>query len=107
LIQYIGTGLLGLHYAASVVASFMAVNYIGFRLNKEFTFRNEDSRVFGQAARYYGLMGISLATNLVTMALLVDGLGFHYLIAALLVTTIFVLMNFAAHRWITFGPPSK
>ena len=102
-IQYSGTGLIGLHYAVSVSVSFVIVNYIGFRLNKAFTFGDRDPRIVRQATRYYGVMVLSLAANLALMAILVDGLGLHYLVAALLVTAFFVCLNFLAHRTITFG----
>ncbi len=104
---YVATGLLGLHYAFSVTLSFLIINYVGFWLNKTFTFGDRSPRVVQQAARYYAVMGASLAANLTLMFLLVERAGIHYLISAAIVTVLFFFANFLGHRVITFASTGK
>ena len=103
-VLYVGAGLLALNYLVSVTIAFAVVNWIGFLLNKHFAFRDRQPQIVAQAIRYYGLLGASLAANLMLMTLLVDGLGLNYLVASLFVSVLFAALNFLGHLRITFAP---
>jgi glycosyltransferase involved in cell wall biosynthesis/putative flippase GtrA len=88
-------------WAATTVA-FVVVNAVGYWLNKHYTFRRRDTPIPREAARYYLIMVASLAANLTAMWLLVDVAGLYYLLASLLLTIAFTVMNFTLQRQYTF-----
>ncbi len=97
-------GILGWDYLLATVAVFIAVNAGAFVLNRGWVFGS--NRPVGQSlARYYAVMAVSLAINLFLMRVLVEAIGFHYLLASVMVSAILAVMNFVAHDRITFGPP--
>lgn len=104
---FVGTDIIGLDYLVSVTIAFFAINLVGFLLNKHYAFRDRQPQVVRQAARYYVVLGLSLAANLALMGLLVDGLGVHYLVASVIVTVLFAALNFLGHLRITFAPNGK
>jgi putative flippase GtrA len=94
-------GLFGWPYLNATVVVFIAGNLFGYAANRRFTFESLASRG-PELARWYLVMGISLAANLAAMAALVDGLGLHYLVASVVLSIAFALVNFAAHDQFTF-----
>ncbi len=102
-ILHVGTGVLGYHYLLSVLAGFLLSNALGFRLNKSFTFEDDQPRIVQQMGRYYLVMAASLGANLALTWLLVGGAGIHYLLASVIVSSIFLVLNFVLHARLTFS----
>jgi glycosyltransferase involved in cell wall biosynthesis/putative flippase GtrA len=92
-------------WAATIVA-FVVVNAVGYWLNKHYTFRRRETPIPREAARYYLIMVASLAANLTAMWLLVDVARLHYLLASLLLTIAFTVLNFTLQRRYTFRSSS-
>jgi glycosyltransferase involved in cell wall biosynthesis/putative flippase GtrA len=100
---WILVGRAGLGYLGATVVVFFVVNWVGFALNRGFTFGRREAAPAPQALRYFTGMALSLALNLAAMWVLVDRLGIHYLAASLVVTVVFVCLNFVMHRDWTFS----
>ena len=75
------------------------VNYV---LNYRYTFRS--ARRHREALpRFFAVAAAGLLLNTTLMAILIDGLGVHYLIAQIVTTLGVLLWNFLANRHWTFG----
>lgn len=99
-------GVLGWGYLVATVIVFITGNAGAFVLNRGWVFGSR--RAIGPSlARYYGVMAISLMINLVLMRLLVETVGFHYLVASVTVSGMLAVMNFVAHDRITFSQPRR
>jgi putative flippase GtrA len=83
--------------------AFFAVNFLGFWLNRHFTFRAKREAAVAQAPRFYFVQGVSLALNLACMYLLVGVVGVNAVLASLSVSALFAIASFVAHRGWTFG----
>lgn len=94
--------VLSMNYTAAIVVCFWLVNYIGFYLNRHFSFQASNGNFFRQAKQYYVIMGCSLLANLTLMMILVEYFEFHYFYSSLLVTGLFFMGNFLAHKLWTF-----
>jgi putative flippase GtrA len=92
----------GLHYLASIAVAFMTINAGGYLLNKYFTFGRAGTSMWREVGMYYRVMFTSMLLGLFAMFVLVDLLGFNYLIAAVLLTAVLTLRNFIMHRDRTF-----
>lgn len=92
------------NYLLACFLAFFALNLLGYLANKAYTFRLGGEVVPVELWRYYVVMGISLATNLALMALLVEVAGVRPLLAALVVTLVLAAANYAGHVWVTFRP---
>lgn len=99
-VMWMLTGLLGIHYLISTTVVFFAVNPIGYLLNKKFTFEHTSLHFVLQLFRYYAVTAGTLLFTLILSALLVDGIGLHYLTTNALIAIGMVVFNFAGHlRW--------
>ena len=99
-------GVLGWGYLQATVVVFLLVNGAAFVLNRGWVFRHRGA-VAPSVARYYLIMAISLALNLLLMRVLVGTVGFNYLLASLVVSLLLGVGNFAAHQQITFRSPGS
>lgn len=99
-------GVLGWGYLVATVAVFVIGNAVAFVLNRSWVFGSHRS-VIPSLARYYGVMATSLGLNLILMHLLVENIGFHYLVASVLVSAIMAGANFVAHDRFTFSVPTS
>ena len=95
-------GVLGWGYLQATVVVFLLGNGAAFALNRRWVFRHRGA-VAPSAARYYGIMAISLGLNLLLMRVLVGTVGLNYLLASPVVSLLLGVGNFAAHQHITFG----
>ena len=92
--------MLGLHYLASTLISFLMLTPLAFVLQKVATFRTPRSRAPVEWPRYFVTMGSSLAANLALMYALVTLAGVWYLAASVVVTVVFLVGNFLVNdRW--------
>lgn len=101
-------GGLGLQYLWATVAVFLIVNAYGFFANRRWVFRVAD-RPARRLLRYYVTMAGSLGVNLLSMALLVDGLKLSYLIASVITSAWLAPILYLIHGRVAFtreGRPS-
>ncbi|GHA85005.1 hypothetical protein GCM10007067_23690 [Lysobacter bugurensis] len=97
-------------YLLACTLSFFILNFVGYRLNKAYSFRMGRTVSTREVARYYGVMATSLLVNLALMYVAVSHLELNYLLASLAVTALLAVANFTAHSGFTFGrtlPPES
>jgi len=101
---YLLTGLLHLHYLVSTAILTVTVNFLGFKVNKNFTFSEKDykSSSIVQFTKYNGVSVFSFCMVLILMYVLVDLVNVWYLAANLLVSFIMAFVNFYIHKKITY-----
>jgi len=97
LFMWCATGLLEIHYLVATFLAFFVLNPIGFLLNRFFTFSAARGPWRTQIFRYHWAMLSSLVLNLAIVALLVDGLGLHYLAATVLSMFAMTVFNYIIH----------
>lgn len=86
----------------AALAGFLVGGVISYLLNRRWTFASERSH--GAAVPRFALVAlVGFALTGLSMALLTDGLGFHYLPAQLVTTGLVVLWTFLANRFWTFA----
>lgn len=100
LFMWCATGILGIHYLVATFLGFFILNPIGFLLNRIFTFSATGASWKVQIFRYHFALIGSLLVNLILIALLVDGLGVHYLAATVVSMIVTMVLNYVAHeKW--------
>jgi hypothetical protein len=93
--------ILGIHYLVAFPIVFLLMNALAYVKAGSFAFRVGQRDTAG-LIRYYGISLISLATNWVLLALLVEMAGIQYLLAVVGLTALNAPLNFLAHRKFTF-----
>jgi putative flippase GtrA len=103
LILYILTGILHFHYLVSVLVQTVAVNTIGFYLNKRFTFKKRKDGFWKGLIKYNSVMISSFLIVSILMYFLVDVLHIWYLSSFVIVTISTIIFNFVFHKKWTFN----
>lgn len=99
---YCLTTLFNIHYLFSTFLSLIFVNFIGFYLNKYYTFKTHKNRFWRELWKYYSVTLSSFLWNLILMYIFVDILGIWYLHGSLTITVIFIIYNFLLHQYWSF-----
>ena len=93
--------LVGAHYVAMTVLSFVLVTPLGYVLHTSFTFRERRSW------RGFLLFSSGVATGfpifLLSMAILCSGLGLPVVLAAPITTAVVIFWNFGSAHWAILG----
>ena len=89
---------IGLHYALSLVFSFLIVVVLGYRLHSGWTFR-QAVRTRESFGRYALIASANYPASLAGMFLFVDVLDFSVPLASPIVTVLLFGLNFAGNRW--------
>ena len=100
------TDKLGFHYLLSCIVTVIAVNYVGYQLNRTFTFGDTRRATIHQDIRgfiRYNLVSIvSFILVMVQMFVFVDVFGMWYIYANILAGISMAFVNFSLHRLITY-----
>jgi putative flippase GtrA len=88
----------GLHYAVSLVYSFVIVVVVGYLLHSGWTFRGAQ-RSGTSFLRYVLVASANYPASLVGMYIFVDVMGFVVPIASPIVTVLLFIVNFLGNRW--------
>lgn len=96
------TESVGAHYLIATAIVFMAVNFLTFLLQQRFTFVTWRGLFMPGLMRYYGVMGLSLLGNLLGMYILVGRAGMSVIFASVILSVLFLLLNFVLHDSFTF-----
>lgn len=78
--------------------SLLLVNFLGWALNRMWTFESTARDTKREFARYLAVNVLGFGITLSLMALMVSGLGINYLVASMLVAGLMMLTNFVIHR---------
>lgn len=95
---YVFTDFLGLHYILSLIITLIYVNFIGFYLNKIYTFKTPKKYFFRELWKYYSVMSSGFCLNVSSMYLLVDIFKIWYIYAAVIVSIGLLFFNFFMHK---------
>jgi putative flippase GtrA len=96
-------GGLGFHYLHASLWGFVAGTWVNYQLSVRWVFGYRAVQQAGMEFGLFLLVGvITLGFSLGLMALLVDGLALHYLMAKCVVTAFTLIANFAARRILLF-----
>ena len=103
LVLYVATDIWGWHYLLSMLLSIAVANTLGWFLNRVWTFGSSSSKLLSEYIRYLTVNLSSFAFSLLSMAVLVTGVGVHYLVASALNAIVLTVFNFLAHRGWSFA----
>jgi putative flippase GtrA len=95
---YLLTNILKINYLISTIIALIYINFIGFYLNKYYTFKTHRKRFWQELWKYYSVMFSGFIINLFFMYLLVDVFHVWYLYASLILTVCFIIYNFLMHK---------
>lgn len=95
---YLFTDIVGLHYMISMCITVVLVNFLGWLLNRLWTFRSNSIHTREQILRYFVVNLFAFGITLAVAAVLVSGFGIHYLVANAIVAILMMLVNFVAHK---------
>lgn len=95
---YVFTDILKLNYIFSLIIALIYVNFIGFCLNKNYTFRTPKKLFFQELYKYYSVMFSGFILNISLMFFLVDIIGLWYIKAAIIVSVLLLFVNYILHN---------
>lgn len=93
---------LGAYAVAASAIGFLAGAVTNYLLNYSVTFRSRKSHSEA-ATKFASVAALGVGLNVVVMAVCVNWMGFHYLVAQILATGLVLLWNFTANRVWTFA----
>lgn len=103
---YLFTDLFGVWYLASTTIAFVLGFFVGFVLQKYWTFGNRHTALVGRELALYATAGaVNLALNGVGMYLLVDRLHLWHLASQILVSGFLAVVSFLFYRSFIFVSP--
>lgn len=104
-VLYVGTDIFRWHYLASMLASILIANSLGWFLNRRCTFSGSRFSWWVEYLRYMSVSLSSMVISLLLMILCVSVLGWHYLLSSAAIALAMLVINFVAHRDWSFSPP--
>jgi putative flippase GtrA len=99
---YIFTDILHLWYLASAAIAYLVAWTIHYTLNKNITFQNHSKQVGKQFSVFIIIAVAALLINLALLSFFVEVLKLWYILAQVCVVLIMFMVNYLAHKFITF-----
>ena len=97
------TEVLGFWYLHSAFLGAFLGGITGFILERNWTFMKQDGKLFVQAIKYLLVWAISISLNVTSIFLLVEYLGYQYIISKIIVAIIIGIgFNFLLHKYFIF-----
>lgn len=97
-LMYLSTSILGINYLISTVISIVITNFIGFALNKYYTFQTHKKLFWREMWKYYSVMLSSYILNIIFMYFLVNFINIWYIYANLVLIVLLTPYNYLLHR---------
>lgn len=94
------------HYLPANVFSFSVAATWSYTLNRRWTFRDRTSRIRRQYPKFFLVAVIGLGLTSLFLAVFIDLIGLHDLIAKAITVVLVTFWNFSANRTWTFRPPA-
>lgn len=104
---YLLTDHVGLNYLVSMALALVVVNFVGWLLNRLWTFGSTSDDRSGEFGRYLLVNLGSAGVTMVLMALLVSGLHMHYLVASVAVSIAMMFLSYFVHKQWSFRKLEK
>lgn len=98
IMMYVLTSLIHINYLISTFITIIATNFIGFYLNKYYTFQTKKKLFWRELWKYYSVMLSSYILNVFAMYVLVDLVNIWYLYANILLMAILTPFNYLFHK---------
>ena len=95
---YLLVTVLQIHYLFSFILVFVGGNFIGFYLNKYYTFRTKTRNLWKELWKYYSIMLSSFGINLILMYIMVKYLNVWYIYATIIITIGCTVYNYFLHN---------
>ncbi len=102
LCMYMFTSVLVINYLISTIITIITTNFIGFYLNKYYTFRTHQKRFWRELWKYYSVMMSSYVLNVLAMYVLVDVCKIWYLWATIILIFVLTPYNYLFHKLWSF-----
>lgn len=105
-LMYLLTSIFLINYLISAIITILITNYIGFFLNKVFTFQTDKKLFWRELWKYYGVMLSSNMINLCIIYTLVDIIRIWYLYANMVSIVALTPVNYLLHKYWSFKKKS-
>lgn len=102
MMMYALTSLAGISYLISTVITIIITNFIGFALNKFYTFKTHQKLFWREMWKYYSVMLSSYMINIMLMYVLVDFINIWYIYASMILIVLLTPYNYLLHRYWSF-----
>lgn len=103
IMMYLLTSRAGINYLIATVITIVVTNFIGFALNKFYTFKTHQKLFWREMWKYYSVMLSSYMINIMLMYLLVDFINIWYIYASMILIVLLTPYNYLLHRHWSFG----
>jgi putative flippase GtrA len=98
LMLYVLISYFNINYILSTLIALLSINFLGFYLNKYYTFQTSKRKFWKELWKYYSVMFSSFLLNLFFMYVLVGVFKMWYIYASLTITIGFLFYNFLMHK---------
>lgn len=99
---FILTEFANLYYLLSAIVAFFVSLAVGFNLQKRWTFRNNDKKVFKQVALYFVITSANLFINMALLYFLVEKLDVWYMLAQVIIYGSLSIFSFILYKFVVF-----
>ncbi|WP_068776152.1 GtrA family protein [Paenibacillus sp. FJAT-26967] len=98
---------LGMHYVAAQTFAYLCGTLNSFLWNRKWTFASKESFRAAEAAKFFLVNGICLASSYALLFVCRDVFGWNMPVSKLVVTVLLLMVNYAASRlWVFRSPDS-
>ncbi|MCK4540256.1 glycosyltransferase [Candidatus Parcubacteria bacterium] len=104
---FILTEFAHIYYLVSVVIAFFVSLAVSFNLQKRWTFRDNNKKVFKQVLIYFIIAGTDLLINIYLLYFLVEKLGIWYMMAQVMVYGSLSVLSFILYKFLVFRKEKK
>ena len=99
---FILTEFAHVYYLLSAVIAFFVSLTVGFNLQKKWTFRDDNKKVFKQVALYFTITGANLFINMSLLYFLVEKLDVWYMLAQVIIYGSLSIFSFILYKFLVF-----
>ncbi|MCK5511108.1 GtrA family protein [Candidatus Parcubacteria bacterium] len=99
---FILTEFVHVYYLLSAIVAFFVSLAVGFNLQKRWTFRDNNKKVFKQVALYFVITGANLLINMVLLYFLVEKLNVWYMLAQVVIYGSLSIFSFISYKFLVF-----
>ncbi|MEA1962813.1 MAG: GtrA family protein [Patescibacteria group bacterium] len=99
---FILTEFAHIYYLLSAIIAFFVSLAVGFNLQKKWTFRDNNKKVFKQAVFYFVITGANLLINTALLYFLVEKLEIWYMLAQVVIYGSLSIFSFVLYKFLVF-----
>jgi len=99
---FILTEFAHVYYLLSAIIAFFVSLAVGFNLQKRWTFRDDNKKVFKQATLYFVITSANLLINMALLYFLVERLDVWYMLAQVIIYGFLSIFSFLLYNFLVF-----